>query len=283
MRRSIFLLLTILSASWGYCTEVTIGFGKDRAPYVMSKLDKGIAVDIFRAALSSQGYTVKAEYFPAFSAPLAIEKRVDAIAITHDPDDRYFISDYYLAYRDCIITKADSGIEIEELEDMMGHRITAWPGAYKHLGKEYHALFSPNNVKVHSPDYFEHESQLAQNQMFWRDRTDIIVIDEYIFHWYRHALRHTEDTQAPVNIHYLFPDVTQVQAAFKSEQLRDDFNAGIQTLRSSGEYQQILKSYLGDSYMPANDWLQASKGQTVSEKQPKVLEASDKSAEKPIE
>lgn len=242
------IALSSLCISWSnsFATDVTVAFGKDRAPYVMQNTDNGISVDLFRAALAYKGHVLKPFYMSAANAPEAISHRVDAIAnspaIGADPS--HFHSDTYLSLKDCVITKSASGIDLERLDDLTGHRITAWSGAHKYLGEEFSALFAPENVQAHSSEYLEHANQQAQNQMFWRDYADIIIVDKHIFRWYRNTLSKKIDTSDSVDVHYLLPRETLVRATFKQEDLRDDFNEGIQALKANGEYQRIIQSYV---------------------------------------
>lgn len=283
----------LFSFSASYAADVLVGFGKNRAPYVMSDTDNGISVDLFRAALAHKGHVMKPIYISADNAPAAIDHRADAISHTSKSvvDSKYFLSDFYLAFKDCIITKSASGIDIESLDDLTGHRITAWPGAHRFLGEKFSALFSPEHVKKHSPDYFEHASQLVQNQMFWRDRTDIIVLDENIFRWYRKALSQEIDTSDPVNMHYLLPRKSLVRATFKQENIRNDFNAGIQALKDSGEYQRIVQSYVSNVpvlseqvVIPrASESPPASTAPAASEISPTAKAVFDKNAKMPRE
>ena len=280
----------LLGLSSSFAAEVTVGFGKNRAPYVMNETNNGISVDLFRAALAHKGHSMQPLYISTNNANAAIHHRVDAIShSTEITSENHFLSDYYLSFKNCIITKSFSGIEIASLEDLTGHRITAWPGAHKYLGEKFSALFSPEHFKEHSPDYFEHESQLAQNQMFWRDRTDIIILDENIFRWYRRALTHQIDTNDSVNFHYLLPQETLVRALFKQASIRDDFNEGIRALRNSGEYQRIVDSYVGKAPSQLEQVIiprpsespQASISPTALKISPIAKVASDKNAKMP--
>lgn len=285
MLRSMILLLSLVLSlpSWGDSAhEVLIGFAKDRAPYVISQGDKGISVDLFRAAFASQNYRVVPQYFSTNNLEKAIASRVDGIeksvrTNTHS----YFFSDDYLTFHNCIITKQSSGIELDELEDLTGHRIVAWPQAHKFMGDEYAALFSPEVVKEHTPDYIEHESQLAQNQMFWRDRADVMIIDENIFLWYRQALNIMEDTTPAVHFHHIFKKQNSNRAAFRKREHRDAFDAGIKALKESGEYQAIIDRYIDP--IQTNAKPPASTGQTALKTPPTNEEAFDKSARMPTE
>lgn len=253
---------------------VRVGFGKDKPPYIIGEEKRGIEIEIFRQALAHGGHELVPLHFSQLNFAKALNsKRVDALSMPLPGRKDIYLSDPFVTYIDCIITKKDSGITLETLDDIIGHRVVAWPGAHLHLGGEYTRLFGTPELRKHTPEYLELDSQKAQNEMFWRDRADILVIDEYIFRWYRQYLSTTEDTTAPVKYHYLFPRETKVRASFLDKQIRDDFNEGLRALRESGQYDKIIEEFIG----PLSSW-QAAKPQTASGKQPTNAGISDKNA-----
>lgn len=241
--RSLFCLLLCMSMS-SWAETVTIGFGKDRAPYVISKFDKGITVDLFRAALKPYGYDIKTYYFRAGDTEKLLDYRVQAISIAKLDNDKFFVSQPYLQYHDRVIFKKSDKLHIKSVADLSRYRVAAWPGAHKYIGKEYAKHFTHRVNQKNDDSYLEPTSQLAQNQMFWRNHADVLIIDEYMFKWYRHALRKTDDTSEEVEILNILPESTMTRAAFVDEKVRDAFDKGIQRLRKSGEYQRIINHYI---------------------------------------
>ncbi|NIP37847.1 MAG: hypothetical protein GWO07_02205 [Candidatus Dadabacteria bacterium] len=59
-------------------------------------------------------------------------------------DDGTFYSDYFIWFKNYAFTKKVAGISINSISDLKGLSIVAWQNAYKDLGPEFEALFSPD-------------------------------------------------------------------------------------------------------------------------------------------
>ncbi len=76
--------------------------------------------------------------------------------------------------------------------------------------------------------------------MFWQGTGHIIVIDRSIFRYFSKEMGHS---MSEVDLHSLFPPVTNVKVSFKEAAVRDGFNQGLTKLCQSGAYAELLDRY----------------------------------------
>jgi len=239
-----FLFLFGAAVSNIHAEELKIGFTPDIPPFIIG--EKGLEVDIVRSALQYKGHTFKMKRYPYKRLQIAVSKMgLDgAAAVRKTEGDGVFYSDDFIAFQNVAITKKKSGIVLEKISDLKGKSILAWQNAHRDLGKEFEDMFSPATNSPHRKKYDEIPIQRNQNMMFWKERADVIVIDETIFLWYRNQLSEQVNTTEEVIFHNIFDNETHFQVAFKDQRIRDDFNEGLRHLRESGIYQQLLDKYI---------------------------------------
>ena len=90
--------------------------------------------------------------------------------------------------------------------------------------------------------YRELGNQHGQVQDFLDESSDALVIDGLVF---RHWARASDFDPDAFEFHDIFEPVTTFHAGFRSETLRDGFEAGLKELRTSGEYERVVGSYVG--------------------------------------
>ena len=238
-------LALLLLSSLAAAREVLVVFGTDKPPFVFSEGKQGLEIDIVREALKHVGHTLKIALVSYRRLPVALKTmQVDGSASVHDADDGSFYSAPFIEFDNCAVSRKIMGLDIRSIADLKGKSIAAWQNAYRDLGAEYQALFSPDKNQNYPPGYFEVSSQRDQNIMFWAGRADVLIIDKTIFLWYRKALGREMDTDAEVVYHDIFPVRTFFQVGFKSKELRDQFDDGLRYLRESGRYQQLVNKYI---------------------------------------
>lgn len=124
---------------------------------------------------------------------------------------------------------------IDRVEDLAGRNVVAWEGAHFDLGEQFAAAVEQ------AASYRALGNQHGQVQDFLDGSSDVLVIDGLVFrHWARAG---GLDPDA-FEFHEIFEPITMFRAGFWSETLRDGFDAGLKELRSSGEYQRIVGSYV---------------------------------------
>lgn len=228
-----------------HAKELVIAFSTDAPPYDMDGGKAGIEIDIVRAALKPSGYTFIAQQMPYGKLADAVRKHgVDAAATVTTEDNGTFYSDNYITFQNVAFTKKAAGLTIDTIADLKGKSIVAWQNAYEDLGPEFKALFAPQVREPYHSKYREIGDQKQQVEMFWKGEAEVIVIDESVMQWFTKELAGKVDTSAAIVSHKIFPAKTPFRISFKSEQVRDDFNAGLKAIRASGEYQKIYDKYL---------------------------------------
>jgi len=225
--------------------ELRIAHGQDKPPFVFGQDQRGLEIDIMREALAYKGHSIEVVHASNKRLQVALQTMgVDGVATVRKSDDSNFYSDDYITFENYAISRESENLKLDKVSDLKGHSIVAWQNAYRDLGPEFEATFNPDVKEPYLRNYMELASQRSQNAMFWLRRAEVIVVDRTIFLWYRKELAKEIDTSAPVRFHNLFPSRTHFQAAFKSQQIRDDFNQGLRHLRESGRYQLLYDYYI---------------------------------------
>ena len=219
--------------------ELVVAFGESLEPYVIPQLESGIEVDIVRAALQASGIQIKPVFLAQKRLPYAFgNKEVEAIATMvpgYGVNGAY--SDIYIHYEDKAITLAERGLQLNRVADLARYRVLAFPLAGQYLGDEFARL-----MRQH-PAYSETGNQLDQNRLLYRGSVDVVVADVRIFNFMNRRMQTDfHETPREVKYHDLFPRIPY-RVLFRSPQMRDRFNDGLQQLQRSGAYQQILDRY----------------------------------------
>ncbi|MBN1948379.1 MAG: transporter substrate-binding domain-containing protein [Candidatus Cloacimonetes bacterium] len=243
----LFFMLFIFFQVSGFlqAEELIIAFSYDIPPFVTNNGLSGIEIDIVTEALQYKGYiftTIQCSYKELEVA--IIEKGIDAAAGVREIEDSTYYSDYFIFFKNFAISKRRSGIVLDSIPDLKDRSIITWQNAYRDLGLEFAALFSPSVKENYVNKYIEYPDQEKQVEMFWLDQVEVIIIDEYIFRWFTRNLAGKIDTSEEVVYHDLFPDRTEFQLNFKDKQIRDDFNAGLKHILENGQYQEIINKYI---------------------------------------
>lgn len=226
-----------------YAQELKIAAGLTRAPYLMSKSQSGIEVDIVKESLRKSGYTTNFKYFPyRLGFAQFNQGKFDAILTANAalPINNGFYSTPYVSYENVVITLAEKQHTITHLEQMSTMRIVSFPEAQKYLGPAY------KTMTLSSPSYKEFNNHSKQILMLFTGRTDAIVLDINIFKYFFNQLKTTNvslNLDKPITVHRLF-DKFDFSVAFKDQQVRDDFNAAFASLKKAERVQAIVDSYV---------------------------------------
>lgn len=238
----IFFCFTLIS-SHVWSKDIKIVFSQYTPPYVFEN-GNGIVIDIVRAALEPAGYKLVPVYVPIGRAyKMFADKQVDGTAIINEESGlkaNYSVD--FMQYHNYAFALKSKKMGIKGLSDLKGKNIIAFQEANKFLGEEFGRVVSGN------PNYKELALQESQTLMLLLDRTDLAVMDESIFRFYREKLisegkvpRSTE-----VDSFNIFPP-TPYKTAFVDTKVRDDFNKGLETIRKDGQYDAIYRKYI-DQY-----------------------------------
>lgn len=240
---SLIFLLNIQSLA----KELIIGFGQNKAPFVIGKTKQGLEIDIFREALAYKGHTMKVNHFSnrRLEKALINMEEIDAVAtVKIIPSNGLYYVDKFIYFNNYAISKKKDNLKIEEFSDLKGLSIAIWQNAHQDLGAEFEKLFKQKPFKQYKKLYYEHHFQNSQNMMFWKGRVQVIIVDKTIFNWYRKHLSKEHDTTSEVTFHSIFPKRTYFQVAFKSKSLARDFEEGLKYIKRTGRYNQLYQKYI---------------------------------------
>jgi len=242
-----FLLLSSITSQVANAKELIIGFTYDIPPYIADNATSGLEIDIVRDALKYKGHTFKPQQFSYGELDYVVQQKgLDGAAAVQKTDDGTFYSENFIAFRNYAFTKKSAGITINSVADLKGKTIVAWQDAYKDLGPEFEALFSPSVELPYRNKYREIPDQAKQVAMFWNSEAEVIVIDESIMLWFTKHLANKSGSIQDLVYHNIFGDKTQFRVSFKDQQVRDDFNEGLKYIHEKGIYQQVIDKYLKD-------------------------------------
>ena len=226
--------------------NITMAFPTYQPPFTLigdadhSHDREGIWLDIVREALAYKGHTFTPRIVPynRFASELN-SNHVSAVAIVKGELPPLFVAEETVYFKNFVITHKDLDREIKSLKDLAGLELVSWQGAKSDLGKEFADIVPELAL------YRETAYQDTQVRVFVRRRVDAIIIDENIFKYFARESGHSSDE-------YVYNDVIGGRLGFStgflSEDIRDDFNEGLESLKSSGRYDAIYHFY-GQEYV----------------------------------
>jgi len=242
-----FTVSSILLPGSVFCEQIKLSVGLTVSPYVIKAQNpdqkmSGFEVDIVREALGLKGYEVKFILQPLKRTKLSFNEKKVAGVLTikenYPQVEGTFLSDDYITYHNFAVTLARENRIINSINDLAGKKIIAFQQAQFALGKQFQTMANQN------PNYKEMASQERQIGMFFYKRTEVIITDDRIFKYYKIRLKNIPTEQA-VTFHDLFEE-SSFKIAFWKQNIRDAFNQGLKNIRSSGRYNNIIKSYIED-------------------------------------
>ena len=231
----------MILAGYASASEKTVSVlvGFSLPPYVIESENSGMELDVIREALAVSGYSTKPVYVPAARIRVNIEtgKADAAMTINEDSKVKGYYSDPHIFYQNVAVSLAKNNLRIDSIPDLAGKRIVAWQDAHVYSGDLYAKMSQAN------PGYVEIPNQAGQVAMLFAGRTDVIVIDINIFHYYRGRMN-PNDTRMPYVIHKIFPKI-YYKVCFRDKSLCEAFNHGLAQIRKNGTYEKIAQKYIG--------------------------------------
>ncbi|WP_374028297.1 substrate-binding periplasmic protein [Bdellovibrio bacteriovorus] len=232
--------------------SLAVAFGKGRPPYSFSERgnSRGIEVDLALEILKRLGYKVRSQVM----SPYRIEAEAKhgntfdvVVGVPRGGDGAgHFYSKPFVAYENYLIALRSRKIGAKKISDLSGLRVGAWHNAWKDLGKDFNRVFSPKANGRLPDNYREFVRQEDQVRALWAGDVDALVMDRYIFGWFRMALASQVNTAVDVDVFDLFPVVNHSYVAFRDAKLRLAFDKELERLRQSGEYDSIVRIYVGE-------------------------------------
>ena len=228
--RSLLLILALAWTGAALADDVVMAFGEKIPPYCFPESDSGIELDVIGEALAYRGHRLVPRYFPLARVPLAFRQGEVQAAMTDLGQDLSTQGAHYgepaVLYRNVLIS-------------LQGLSIVAFQGAAKRY-PEWLAASEAAGL------YFEQNNQELQVLGLNKGRYDVVLSDQRIYQYFEQLLERTSLFKAKaVTFHpFVEEDPQNYRPLFRSQQIRDDFNAGLRHLKASGRYQAIYDSYL---------------------------------------
>ncbi len=236
--------------------ELLMGISFSIPPYVITEENAGLELELLRESFAIKGYTVLPSYLPLARTFMNFEEgSLDGVINVKEGMVNGYYSDVVITFHNQAISLKEKGLKIDSIEDLSQKSIVAFQRASVILGPEL------AKAVQHNSEYNEVADQSLQvKQLFW-ERVDVVIMDRKIFKYFRRWLFDRSSTlkgeyivrghdlRRPIVYHNIFPP-SEYRFAFLSEQVRDDFNQGLQAIKSSGIYDELLQKYDDDLELP---------------------------------
>ena len=218
-----------------FAKDIKIALGDSLPPYIIPP-NSGMEYEIIKRSFEIKDYKINPVFVPFARLFNSVEQGQYDVVGTVKEDNKLkniYYSDEYITYENIVVSLGK--YEINTINDLKGKSIISFQNSTKYLGAEYEKIVK--TIK----NYSEIANQEGQVASLMNGRVDIIVIDEKIFKYY---LKKSKLIKSRPYIVYRIFKPTPYKLAFKNKKIRDDFNDGLKILKSSGEYEKIIKKYL---------------------------------------
>ncbi|MCS6233954.1 amino acid ABC transporter substrate-binding protein [Shewanella baltica] len=236
-------LLTLCGAQLGQAAEIKIGVSLSIPPYVIQETNSGLELELLNQALAVKGHTASIQYLPlARTFHELREGKLDGIINIKDGMlDNVFYSNVAITYQNCAISLEANHFTINNIDDLNNKQVVSFQRASSLLGEEFAKMAKANS------GYQEQARQVQQVYMLMKHRADVVVMDKNIFKYYLKQAylegKLTEkDLKQQAICHQIFAP-TEYKFAFLSEQIRDDFNAGLKQITQDGSLVALQEKY----------------------------------------
>lgn len=234
------LVVLFLLCSFGIAKEYKMVFSESTPPFVF-KDGSGIVQTIVKESLAYKGHTVT-PVFVNIGRGFEMFKNgyVDGSTIIQEKSGlKAFYSVTFMQYHNAVFALKKNHYSIKKMDDLKDYHLIAFQNANKYLGDKFGQVALNAGEK-----YSEMADQKKQVYMLFKGRTGAVVMDRYIFRFYRNELisENKIDAKEQVDLFELF-EPTKYQTAFNDQKSRDDFNEGFAYLKKNGRYDQIYDEY----------------------------------------
>ncbi|MCO4204932.1 substrate-binding periplasmic protein [Aeromonas taiwanensis] len=210
-------------------------------PYVISKEDRGIELDLVREAFADSGHDLQVVYLPLERTFRMLEEgKLDAI-INVKPGmlNNAHLSQRVITFHNRVFTLDQTALH--SLQDLQTLRVSAFQRAKQIQGEEFAGIVGSN------PRYEEVARQEGQVQRLLLGRADAVILEQRVFYYYLARLLgetasgerypsesvRQHDLFPPTHYHFAFRDVTQQQW----------FDRQLTRMKADGRYERIFARY----------------------------------------
>lgn len=225
------LMLTSLKA---YCDEVVMIFGKSLAPYIIEENNSGVELSIIKEALALEGHELVPVYTQLDRVAFMFDQnKVDAahryIKKVKDKS-RFFYGNVTLEYHDVFFTLHERNIAIESPSDLKGFTLLSFQDA-----KNHYPRWLPEGYK-----HNQTSTQINQIKLLQLGLVDIVLSDKNIFSYNSELYRLSSGEVLKGMRMHIFTSPYKYNPIFKSREIALDFNIGLEKLKKSGRYTEII-------------------------------------------
>lgn len=210
-------------------------------PYVIKHEGSGIELDLLTEAFAGSGYEIQFEYLPLERTFRMLESgKLDAI-INVKPGmlNHAYLSQPVITFHNRVFTLDKT--QIRSLADLKSLRVSAFQRARQILGEDFAGVVDQN------PRYEEVARQEGQVQRLLLGRTDAVILEQRVFHYYLAQLSGSEPYSGRYNPNQvrqfeLFAP-THYHFAFRQAAQRQWFDRELSRMRKDGRYERIFAAY----------------------------------------
>lgn len=210
---------------------------EDGPPHMIQSSNSGIDLDITIQVLKSLGYQTEVVYAPLQRAKLEVIKGVADVTVptffTKDQPN-FYVSKPIIDYRPTVFTREP--FEFKALKDIQDLRVHTFQGAGGYFGRDFLDMAKQNQ-------YNEIGSMKTLASMLARNRTDVIVLDYYIFYFHFNQL--PEDKQRLKLYEHNLINKVSASVGFKDKAMRDAFDQAFIRFNEQGKVKKIVEKYIG--------------------------------------
>lgn len=244
--RLLFLMFAIISHNALSKKPLKIGVAQF-PPYAYKDENgkiKGLEVEILQACFKESDFALELVHFPYGRLPIALKNKSIDGQITTLPNNNselFFSKVVAPEYHAVAISLAKNKFNIKSIDDLKGKSIVGHQRASTYYGKKFE-----NIVTSKKNHYKEYADQLYQLKLLFNGLTDVIVIGENIFHYFRRNAYF--DASEKVAINSIFGGKRGYHNAFYSLKARNHFDKCLIKLKKSQQYNElVLKEFSRDS------------------------------------
>lgn len=235
--------LFVLCGHWAQADTVSMSFGEKIPPFVFPETNSGIELEVIGEALAFRGHHLQPHYYAFARVPLAFKAHQVDASMTDLGEDLTPYGGYYgdpaVIYDNVLITLKERHLVIHRPEDLHGLSVIAFQGAAKRYPEWLTAARDEGM-------YFEQNNQALQVLTLDAGHYDVVLCDRNIYRYFAlQAQKELHRPLRPVEFHpFVKLNPLNYRPVFRSEKIRDDFNAGLRHLKDTGRYQAIYDHYL---------------------------------------
>lgn len=232
------LVVIVVWSAAAVADPVTITFGNSSPPYSIEETASGIDVDLCRAALAHRGHVMMPIFVPtARILKEFVNGNVDGASTQLAPGCcDGFLGDVSVEYEDVIVTLEEADIKVEQPEDLLPYRVMSFFYAMQYYEEWLKPVADLGNYQTIA-------SQTNQIKMLLAGRVDVVIGDKRVLGYLAKQIAEEDPHLIKKLRATRFTDPWRYSPMFRTEKIRDDFNAGMALLRQSGEYDKIVNRY----------------------------------------